>query len=389
MTKTELQVKRAKAWDDCKAFLDAHRNDNGVLSAEDNATYDQMVAVVDSISAEIERMESIEARDKAMLGAGKPVVQNPEGGKPEDARNSAEYAKAFLNYIRTKKPSNALQEDTNSEGGYLVPVEFERVLYKARDKVDPIFALAGRLTLSAKEKQVPYVASEGAASLIAEEGSYSDTDDAFGQVVFRAYKFGRICKASDELIADSAFDIVGHLAESFGRAIGKGEAGYFWTGTGSSQPQGVLAAAGTGVTTAVANKITADEIIDLYYSLPEEYRNGAVFVFNDSTVKEIRKLKDGNGQYIWTPGLNGQPDTLLGKPLHTSVNIPVIAASAKVGVFGNLAECYKIADRSGFEFKVLNELYAANGQVGFRGTGRTDGRALFGSTGLKALVMHA
>lgn len=389
MTKTELQVKRAKAWDDCKAFLESHRNDNGVLTAEDNATYNEMVAVVDSIGAEIERMEAIENRDREMLGSGKIIVPNPDDGKPVNARESAEYAKAFLSYVRTKKASNALQEDTNSEGGYLVPVEFERVLYAARDKVDPIFSLAGKLNLSAKEKNVPYIASEGAAALIAEEGSYGDTDDAFGQVTFHAYKFGRICKASDELIADSAFDIVGHLAGSFGRAIGKAEAGYFWTGTGSSQPQGVMAAAGTGVTTAAANKITADEIIDLYYSLPEEYRNGAVFVFNDATVKEIRKLKDGNGQYIWAPGFNGQPDTLLGKPLHTSAYIDTIAATKKVGVFANLAECYKIADRSGFEFKILNELYAANGQVGFRGTGRTDGRALFGSTGIKALVMHA
>lgn len=389
MTKTELQVKRAKAWDDCKAFLESHRNDNGVLNAEDNATYDKMVAIVDGIGAEIDRMEAIEAREKAMLGGKDPVVDNPSNGDPVNARESKEYRNAFVNYIRTKKASNALQEDTNSEGGYLVPLEFERVLYHARDKVDPIFSLAGKLVLNAKEKAVPYVASEGAATLIAEEGSYSDEDDSFGQVVFRAYKFGRICKASDELIADSAFDISAHLAESFGRAIGKAEAGYFWTGTGSSQPQGVMAAAGTGVTTAAANKITADEIIDLYYSLPEEYRNGAVFVFNDATVKEIRKLKDGNGQYIWAPGFNGQPDTLLGKPLHTSAYIDTIAATKKVGVFANLAECYKIADRSGFEFKVLNELYAANGQVGFRGTGRTDGKALYGSTGIKALVMHA
>lgn len=389
MTKTELQVKRAKAWDDCKAFLESHRNDNGVLSAEDNATYDKMVAVVDSIGAEIERIEAVEARDKAMVSGTAPIKENPEASNKSEVRASKEYRKAFVDYIRTRKASNALQEDTNSEGGYLVPLEFERVLYEARDKVDPIFQLAGRLNLSAKEKAVPYVASYGAASLIAEEGSYSDTDDAFGQVVFHAYKFGRICKASDELIADAAFDIAGHLAASFGRAIGKAEASYFWTGDGSGEPNGVITAAGTGVTTAAANKITADEIIDLYYSLPEEYRNGAVFVFNDATVKEIRKLKDGNGQYIWVPGFNGQPDTLLGKPLHTSAYIDTIAATKAVGVFGNLAECYKIADRSGFEFKILNELYAANGQVGFRGTGRTDGNALYGSTGLKKLVMHA
>lgn len=386
MTIAELNAKKAKVWNDAKEFLEAHRDENGIVSEEDGNTYDAMIKTIDNLEKEVARMNDMETRDMAMSQpTTTPVVSNVKTEKM--GRASDEYGKAFNTYIRTKRASDALQEDTNSEGGYLVPVEFERVLYKARDKVDPIFALAGKITLGSLTKNVPYVASEGAAALITEEGSYGDTDDSFGQVTFHAYKFGRITKASEELIADSAFSIEGHLAESLGRAIGKKEAEYFWTGTGSNQPQGVLTGASVGVTTAATNKITADEIIDLYYSVPEQYRDNAVWVFNDATVKEIRKLKDGNGNYLWTPGFAGQPDTILGKPLHTSVNIDTIAAGKVIGCFGDLS-LYKIADRSGFEFRVLNELYAANGQVGFRGTGRTDGRLVI-AEGIKTLKMHA
>lgn len=389
MNITELMARRAKAWDECKAFLESHRNENGCLSAEDDAIYTNMLDSVDKIENEIHRAEDIEKRDAAMAEPTSKPLTSGVKTEAKEGRASDEYKKEFLNYVKTRKASNALQEDTNSEGGYLVPQEFERTLYVARNKVDPIFTLAGKISLGSKEKAVPYVASEGAAALIAEEGSYGDTDDAFGQVVFRAYKFGRICKVSDELIADSAFDILAHLAASFGRAIGKCEAGYFWTGTGSSQPQGVLTAAGTGVTTAATGTITADEVIDLYYSVPEEYRANASFVFNNATLKYIRKLKNGDGQYLWAPGFAGQPDTLLGKPVYTSTNIPTISAGAKVGAFGDFEACYKIADRQGFTTKILNELYAANGQVGFRGEGRSDGKGILASTGIMVLKMHS
>ncbi len=387
MTIAELNAKKAKVWNDAKEFLESNRDENGIVSEENGAIYDDMLKTIDKIENEVTRMNEMETREMAMNEPTTTPITNVVKMDKATGRSSDEYKKAFNTYIKTKRASDALQEDTNSEGGYLVPVEFERTLYKARDKVDPIFALAGKITLGSLTKNVPYVASEGAAALIAEEGTYGDTDDAFGQVTFHAYKFGRICKASEELIADSAFSIEGHLAESFGRAVGKAEAGYFWTGTGTNQPQGVLTGASVGVTTATNNKITADEIIDLYYSVPEQYRNNAVWVFNDATIKEIRKLKDSNGNYLWVQGFGEQPATILGKPVHTSVNIDTIGASKVVGCFGDLS-LYKIADRSGFEFRVLDQLYAANGQVGFRGTGRTDGRLII-SEGIKTLKMHA
>lgn len=391
MTLNELRKKRAEHWEMMKNFLNSHEQENGTLNADDTATYENYEAEMTRLDLAVERAENaLETEKRLNDPTSTPIFDSVGGSTVKTGRASGAYKAEFFNYIKTRRASNALQEGTASEGGYLVPVEFENTLYAARQKVDPIFSLAGRITLGALEKNVPYVASEGAAALIAEEGSYGDTDDAFSQVVFHAYKFGRICKASDELINDSAFDIMAHLAASFGRAIGKCQAGYFWTGTGSSQPQGVLTAAGTGVTAAATNAITADEIIDLYYSVPEEYRANAVFAMNDATVKTIRKLKlTGTGEYLWSPGLNGAPNTILGKPLHTSEYIPTLAASKEVVAFGDFAECYKIADRQGFNFKILDQLYAATGQVGFRGDARSDGRGILASTGIKVLKTHA
>lgn len=390
MTVIELRQQRAQHWEAMKDFLNKHEQKNGTLSVDDTATYENMEAELDRLNAAIDRAEKAEKLDAQMQKAtSKPLTGDPGKSAIDTGRGSEAYKKAFLNFLRTRRASNALQEDTNSEGGYLVPVEFERTLFEARDKVDPIFSLAGRLSLGAKEKNVPYVSTIPTAALIAEEGTYGTSDAAFGQVVLRAYKFGVMTLASEELLNDSAFDLMGFLANVIGKAIGKAEAGYFWTGTGTSQPQGVMAAAGSGVTTALANKITADELIDLFYSVPEEYRSTATWAMNGSTVKELRKLKLGTGEYLWSPGFSGEPSTILGRPLVTSDKIDTIAATKKVIAFGDFNECYKIADRQGVELKVLNELYAATGQIGFRGSARTDGKGILASTGIKVLTMHS
>ena len=134
--------------------------------------------------------------------------------------------------------------------------------------------------------------------------------------------------------------------------------------------------------------ITADEIIDLIHSVKSGYRKKAIFLLNDSTVKALRKLKDGSGQYLWQPGLKeGQPDKLLSYRLVTSAYMPEVASGAKPVLFGDFSS-YWIADRQGRSFQRLNELYAATGQIGFRATQRVDGR-LVQSEGLKCLAMKA
>ena len=127
---------------------------------------------------------------------------------------------------------------------------------------------------------------------------------------------------------------------------------------------------------ASATAITMDEVIDLFYSLRAPYRKRAAFVVNDATVKAIRKLKNGNGDYLWQPSLTvGAPDMLLGRPVYTSAYMPTIGAGAKTILFGDLGY-YWVADREGRSFKRLNELYAPTGQVGFLASQRVDGKLI-------------
>ncbi|MPM77895.1 hypothetical protein SDC9_124904 [bioreactor metagenome] len=131
-----------------------------------------------------------------------------------------------------------------------------------------------------------------------------------------------------------------------------------------------------GVTAASATAITFDEVMDLYYSLRSPYRRQAVFLMNDSTVKALRKLKNGAGDYIWQPSItSGTPDKILNCPVYTSGFVPAIASATKSIIFGDM-DYYWIADREGRKFKRLNELYAPTGQVGFLASQRVDGKLI-------------
>ena len=382
----ELRAKRAKAWDAAKAFLDSKRGADGLLSAEDVAAYDKMEADVVNLGKEIDRLERQQALDAEL---NKPV-NTPITGKPaapageeKTGRATAEYRKSFWNVMRSKMPSpevmNALQVGTDSEGGYLVPDEFERTLVEALEEQNIFRTLAHVIQTSSGDRKIPVVASKGSASWVDEEGAIPESDDSFGQVSIGAYKLGTMIKVSEELLNDSVFDLEAYISREFARRIGNKEEEAFFTGDGTGKPLGVLAETGgaeVGVTAAGAAAFTADEIFDLFYSLKAPYRRSAVFVMNDASVKALRKLKDNNGQYLWQPSLTaGAPDTLLNRPVYTSAFMPALAAGAKSILFGDLSY-YWVADRQGRSFRRLGELYAPTGQVGFLATQRVDGRLI-------------
>ena len=382
----ELREKRAKAWDAAKAFLDTKRGTDGLISAEDEATYNKMESDVLALGKEIDRLEKQAILD-AELNAptanpltGKPVTSKPEG---KIGRASDEYRTNFWNVMRSKAPMpemmNALQVGTDSEGGYLVPDEYEHTLVEALEEENIVRKLAHIVKTASGERKIPIVASKGSANWIDEEGPYVDSDDSFGQVTIGAFKLGTTIKISEELINDSVFDLEAYISKEFARRIGNREEEAFFTGDGNGKPTGILTAVGgaqLGVTAASATAITADELVDLFYSLNTPYRKNAVWLMNDSTVKAVRKLKDGQGQYLWQSALTSDtPNTLLGRPVYTSAYMPSVAASEKTVVFGDFSY-YWIADRQGRSFKRLNELYAVNGQIGFLGSQRVDGKLI-------------
>ena len=197
-------------------------------------------------------------------------------------------------------------------------------------------------------------------------------------------------KVSDELLNDSVFNIEQYISREFGRRIGTKEEEAFFIGDGKGKPTGIFNATGgaeTGVT-STGTSITFDDVMDLYYSLRAPYRNKAVWLLNDSTVKAIRKLKDGNGNYIWQPSVReGESDKILNRPYRTSIYVPELAAGNRVMAFGDYSY-YWIADRQGRSFKRLNELYATTGQVGFLASERVDGKLIL-SEAVKTLDIKA
>ncbi len=378
-----LREKRAKLWNDTKAFLDSHRGEDGMVSAEDNAVYEKMEADVVALGKEIDRLERQAALDREMdQPTSAPLVSRPSAAleKRKAGRASDEYSHAFWGMIRNRNLTpgvmNDLQIGTDSEGGYLVPDEFEHTLVMNLEEENVLRGLCTVIQTSSGDRKIPIVSAHGTASWVDEEDPIPTSDETFGQITIGAHKVATMIKVSDELLQDSVFNLESYIASEFARRIGAAEEEAFITGNGTGKPTGLLHAtngAGTGVTTA-GTTIAADELFDLVHSIKSVYRKKAVFLLNDSTLKAIRKLKDGQGQYLWQPGIKeGQPDTLLNYRIATSPYMPEISAGNKVILFGDF-KAYWIADRQGRSFQRLNELFAATGQVGFRATQRVDGR---------------
>ena len=382
----ELREKRAKAWEAAKAFLDAKRTQEGFVSAEDAATYDKMENDVVNLGKEIERLERQAAIDAELSKAtSTPITNKPDaktGGDTKTGRATDEYRKAFWNGMRNKVLSyevqNALTIGTDSEGGYLVPDEYEKKLVEALEEEVFFRNLATVIKTSSGDRKIPIVTSKGEAAWIDEGGQFTESNDSFGQTTIGAHKLATMIKVSDELLNDSVFNIEQYISREFGRRIGTKEEEAFFVGDGKGKPTGIFHTVGgaeDGATTTGAN-ITFDDVMELFYSLRSPYRKKAVWVLNDSTVKALRKLKDNTGNYIWSPSVQaGVPDTILNRPYKTSSYVPEIKAGNKCMAFGDFSY-YWVADRQGRSFKRLNELFAMTGQVGFLASQRLDGKLI-------------
>lgn len=380
-----LREKRAKLWNDIKAFLDSHRGEDGMVSAEDNATYEKMEADVVALGKEIERLERQAAIDRELdQPAASPLVSAPIACTPEQkaGRASVEYKKAFWNQMRGRSSyeiRNALQVGELSEGGYTVPDEFDKQLIEGLEDENIMRGLVHIIRTGSGEHKIPIVASHGTGSWVEEEQQIPESDDAFSQVTLTAHKFATMIRISRELLNDSAFDLAAYISHEFVRRAGAAEEQAILTGDGSHKPIGLLhdtLGAQVDVTTASATAITADELIDMQHSLKSGYRRKAVWIMNDATISAIRKLKDGQGQYIWQPGIKeGAPDMLFNRRVLMSNYMPLIATGNKVILYGDFSY-YWLAEREGRTLERLNELYAVTDQVGFKMTERLDGRLI-------------
>ena len=390
MTIIEMREKRAKLWNTMEGFLDTHRNDKGVLSAEDDATYATMEKDLNDLSNEIRRMERRDAIEAELnKPVNQPITAQPERREAEKpGRASNAYKEDFGRHLRGKAPiHNVLSESSDQDGGYLVPEEFERDIVTGLDEANVIRSIAKVITTH-NDRKIPIAVGHSVANWTDENDPYIESNPTFGQKVIDAYKLTDLIRVSVELLQDAAFPLEQYIANEFARAFGIAEEQAFCVGNGTGQPTGIFTAAGgqVGVTAAATNAITADELINLVYSLKAPYRRNAKFLMNDATISYIRKLKDGNGVYLWQPSLQaGEPDKLLGYDLYTSPYAPTMASDAYTVAFGDFKN-YWIGDRSGRTVQRLNELYATNGQIGYVATERVDGKVIL-PEGIQLLQM--
>lgn len=265
--------------------------------------------------------------------------------------------------------------------------EFEHQIITGLDEANVIRSIAKVITTH-HDRKIPIAVGHSTATWTAENAAYTESNPTFGQKQIDAFKLTDLIRVSVELLQDSEFDLENYIANEFARAFGTAEEEAFCIGSGTNQPTGIFTKDGgtVGVTAAANNAITADELINLVYALKSPYRRNAKFLMNDATISAIRKLKDGNGVYLWQPSLQaGEPDKLLGYDLYTSPYAPIMAAGAYTVAFGDFQN-YWIGDRAGRTVQRLNELYATNGQIGYVATERVDGKVIL-PEGIQLLQM--
>lgn len=410
----ELRSKRKGLVDAMRAILDKAGAETRALNAEEQQEYDRMESEVRDLKTRIDALEhqrELESEATAEERNFDPREARGETVRVENFIESEEYNEAFIRYCRfgiqdvehrdvlrvgrdtlTGGERRDQAVGTNNLGGFTVPTSFQRQLVEHLVEAGAVRQTNVTVlqTGSGEALQVPKGTAHGDAEWLAEAQPAAVTNEMFGQATLDSFKAVRMVKISIELLEDNAVNLTAYLSRQIGDAIGRLENTAFVNGDGSGKPTGFLQDAVLGKETASASAITADEIIDLIYSVIRPYRSRGEFLMADSTIAAIRKLKvDTNDQYIWQPGLQtGEPDRLLGYALRSDPDMPEIAATAQVIAFGDFSH-YWIRDVGGFVLRRLDERFADNLQVGFLAYHRVDGLLVGDTNAIKTLTMKA
>lgn len=375
----DLIEERVGLIDEQRTVLDAVDQESRDLTAEERQEYDRRDARVDELTEEIRRHEQHQRHAELDIRAISPDEPDEPEGREID-RSSDEYRSALEAYCRRADLSVEQRSDlnvgTDGEGGFAVP-EAWTGLYESLRETGILRDLAEVITTeNGGLLHAPFVSADATEPGIVKEKELTPDDaEAFEEKKIAAYKYARMTKASEEMVQDALFDVEGFVGRRLGFDLGLAVNSHYVNGTGSEQPEGLFAKATVGKELATQEAIASDEIIDLLYSVTRPYRANGVWIAADSTVASIRKLKDENGQYLWQPSMQaGEPDLLLGKPLHTDPDVEPLTAKEKAAIgFGDVRRAYLIRDVLGVSIRILTERYAELGQVAWRGVLRTGG----------------
>lgn len=402
MDAKELNEARLGLIAQARALNDKAEAENRDFEATELEQYTKLNADIDSLRARIDRQVEQAATDRAVSESLRSLGTNTSGSPASESNLSDQFRQLARGEIRSIDMDaaafgkaldvRALTKGTATAGGNTVPTSFYDRLVEHLVESSGVLQLGPTVinTTGGEQLDIPVTTSYGAAALVAENGTIAGTDPAFGKRSLGAYKYGQLVLASRELVEDSAFDLASFIAKVAGRNVGLALGAHLATGTGTAQPTGIVTSATTGKTggTGVVGVPTADDLIDLMFSVIAPYRNSqsAGWLVKDSTLGAIRKIKDGSGRYLFEPAATfGAPDTLLGKPIQSDPNIAATGLNAKSVVFGDFS-AYFIRYAGGVRFDRSDEFKFDTDQVAFRALIRADAITADQTGALKVFV---
>lgn len=397
MKNIELRGKRAQLIKDADAIVAAAQAEGRSMTSEEKTKFEAIEADARGLKQEIDIIER-NAEMKKELAANE--------GEARSAAPKATASSAFSKYLRHGMGSLNAQErslmekrgtstqvvGTDSLGGFLVPQEFSNELDVATLFTGEVERLAKKLnTASGGLLDYPTVDDTATDAILTSEGGAVTTADmTFANKQLSAYNYSSLVKVSAQLLQDSAFDLNSFLVEAMGERIARATNAAFTTGDASSKPQGIVVGSSLGNTAAGATAITADDVLDLIYSIDASYRNKPSFglMAHDNIISAIRALGVGssNDYPIWQPGMAvGQPDRIFGVPVYVNNDMQSsIATATKTMIAADFSK-YVVRNAGGVQFLRLNERFMNELEVGFIAYKRADG-AVLNSAAVKHLL---
>lgn len=376
----ELKQERAGLIEKQRKLVDDAEEEDRALEQNEEKKFNNLEEEIDNLEDRISKIQEVREKEKKEINKQLEREANKETNEGENEyreiyekflrRGMKELGREERNIVREKRAQNIVN---STKGGYLVPQTWANEMIE-KLKEQNVMRRISTVETTAVETNIPVSTSKPSFGWIDEEGSYPTTEEGFGNRSIDAWKNGGIIKVSEELLYDNQYNLEGKIERDFADAAGDNGEAAFVAGDGVKKPRGITLDAQSGVADAGgAGDVNFDDIIDLIYALGSQYRRNASFLANDDAAKTLRKLKDGNGQYLWQPSTQaGQPDMMLGYNINYSPDMPDISDNNKAILFGDFAY-YVIYDRQGLFMQRLEEKYAENGQIGFRAFMRTDG----------------
>lgn len=369
--------------------------DKSAWTAEDQAAFDKLVGSIEEIDGQLERAFRVRqlssfnpVPDADLNGAPKTFSEFRIAGEAGQPWDLPEVRLATFKYWIEGRESltadelRVLSKATGAAGAYLVPTDFYNQVIRATRFIGAIGDAATVITTASGDSiQVPQNLAHGTAAWIAESGSYTPSDETFAQATMNAYKAGSKIIISEELLQDSAFPLDSFLATEFGERIRALVEDAYVNGNGTGKPLGILDA-GSGVTTYTfpTGQVAASTyaaLVGALFQIPVQYRENMGIWVSDGFAQRLYLLADSQGRPLWNVNVAaGGPDTFLGFPIYTNPALAAPGASTKSMIVGDMRRGYMIRRVDGFSMQRQNELHSDNGQVGFRGYLRLDGKPI-------------